>query len=136
MTFTREDIAGFAHHVLGLFEDNGILSAEDFDRYSGHSFPTPSGDTTLIDIRPSAGGTSAKTVSYITGYGIPLETRINTELGYSAIILKGDFILDSYIPFGADHMGNIHQYKQWYSASLSDMKRELAFLCSKDISEF
>ncbi|MEM2089538.1 MAG: hypothetical protein QXL88_00375 [Candidatus Pacearchaeota archaeon] len=62
--------------------------------------------------------------------GVPLEIKINEELGYSQIILKADSILPEYTRFPTplvvrDKFGNVRQYKLLLSIDIAQIKLEI-----------
>ena len=82
-----------------------------------------------VSMRDSNLDTQALAIGYIIpGIGMPIEVRINRELGYCRIIIKADFNLPAFIPFGMDNFGNIVQGKKDNYRSLKQVINSLQFL--------
>ena len=54
-----------------------------------------------------------------------MELKINAFLGYTQIIVKGDFQLRKYEPFAHDPIGRIAQAKKIETAEIKEIKSEL-----------
>jgi hypothetical protein len=84
---------------------------------------------TYIEVtkRPSVAGTSALTYSLIVEdyLGIPIEVKINLELGYSDIYVKAENILPDYYPFFIDPFGNYMQVKTLSTIDKNKIKEKL-----------
>ncbi len=130
---TCEEARAYAQHLLDVLGQEGIETVADLDACVGRAFAQRDGqDHIKFEVRPSNGGTCAYVVSYIApGSGIPLEVRLNAALGYTTIILKGDFLLPSYKPFISDPFGNLIQDQTLMTTDFSCVKAELARLASE-----
>jgi len=133
MSIKKDYLGKIAENVLKLLDDEKIISFPDLDRIMNQKFSIDENtkEQILIELRPSNSYTTARVISYIVlGRGIPLEIRVNEELKYSRIIVKGDFNLPDYIPFAQDIFGNTAQDKQLGSIDISQIKSELKKLIS------
>jgi len=132
MSITKEYLGRVAESVLRILGNEKITSFPDLDRIMNQKFSIDKKtDYISVELRPSNLGTTVRTISYIApGHGIPLEVRVNEELKYSRIIVKGDFNLPDYIPFAQDIFGNTAQDKQLGSIDISQIKSELKKLIS------
>ena len=126
MQLTREDLREIAHRFLSVLDREEITSLDSLGKKTGQRFPVNEGDFIELQMRPSNGGREAYTASYVsTGTGIPIEFRINPDLGYSVIIIKFQGLLESYSSFASDGAGNTAQDKKISSAEMSDVRKEL-----------
>ena len=129
---TREYLRKIAKKTLELFDEMEISSYTDIDRVLNHESPIDenTGEHITFQLRPSNFGTQAYTISYITpGQGIPLEIKINKEIGYSKVIVKGEFVLSDYRPFAIDGM-HVAREKNFDSTEISILSSELKRLAN------
>lgn len=127
---TREEIKDIAKEVLSFLERNGINDVSDLERRVGtvSGVANKPGDVITVENRPSNENTTACTISYITsGYGIPMEARLNTKLHYTKITIKGKFQSRSYTPFSYDTFGNLVQGRE-LECSIDALKESLEHL--------
>ena len=127
MSVKKEYLGKIAENVLRVFDSEKIESLSDLDRIMNKRFPIESvKEQILIELRPSSLGTTVRTVAYmIEGGGMPLEIKINEELGYSKMMVKGTFVLPDYRPVANDIFGNTFQNKKLDSIDISQIRYEL-----------
>ena len=128
MKITKSRLQKIARALLDFLDNNKISSLKDLEQYLGKTFPLSERNRRWIEISlmPSNLGTEAYTISFIwSGIGIPLETRINSELNYAQVIVKAKEIFGDYMPFAVDKNGNVAQYKYLQSADVYSVKEEL-----------
>ncbi|MEK6912619.1 MAG: hypothetical protein AABX26_01530 [Nanoarchaeota archaeon] len=127
---TKTEIKRIAGRVLDFLESQKIGSVEDLEKKVGLSLGVADkpGDVITVENRPSNENTTACTISYITsGYGIPMEARLNTKLHYTKITIKGKFQSRSYTPFSYDTFGNLVQGRE-LECSIDALKESLEHL--------
>jgi hypothetical protein len=106
-----------------------ITSLEDLDRKLGSVQPAAPGEHVEFAKVPSNHGTLAYTVSYVVpGTGVPVEFKINPQMGSATIILKMESQRQGYNPFVIDPYQNIVQMKEFAPATLGIVKKELESL--------
>jgi uncharacterized protein YueI len=128
MSIKKEYLGRIAENVLKTLDNENVTTSSDLDRIMNQTFLI--GENTKekisVELRPSNLNTTTRVISYITPErGIPLEIRVNEELKYSQIILKGNFNLSGYEAFHQDIFGNIAQNKKLDSTNISQIKSEL-----------
>lgn len=129
MKITKDYTKRVTRNLLDFFNKENVTTTSDLERLTNHKFRLDDKEAISVESRPSNSGTKARTISYIAvGSGIPLEIKINEELGYSALIINGDFTAPEYMPFSIDVFGNIVGYKKLNSTDISQVKLELGKL--------
>lgn len=134
----RQHLEKLANELLSFLDTKKIESIKDLERVMKEKSLPAFGDynaegMVIISLRPSNEGTKAHTVSYfVEGLGFPIEFKINTKLGYSKMIIKGDFNLQGYSDFAQDRFGNIVQEKQLNSIDFSQVRVEIEKLLNYD----
>lgn len=142
MEIYSDELREFSRTLLSLLDREGIISTEDLVKKPLATFflNTDIRDYVEFFIRPSNLGTTAHTVSYIRmGRGIPIELRVNKELGYSQIIVKAHELVEGYTIFSLDVYGNFAQNKLIPSIDFSLVIWELEKLSrlhNKSISRY
>ena len=138
MSVKTNDLKRIVNNFLNLMEKEEVKSMLDYEQPEKR-FPVPDkpNDYISVEFRPSSNTpiplTNSPTISYHAGGGgIPLEVRINSNEGYSRIILKTvEGVIPNYSPFAIDIFDNIGQNKIIKSTDVADVKKEL-----KNILEF
>lgn len=126
MKITKERIQATAKNLLAVLDEQRIISLSDLETRAEETFPISPGEYVQFSLRPSNHKTYAHTISYIIeGAGIPIEARINSALGYSAILLKTTSILDSYNAFSIDTYNNFLQNKLLRTTNLETVRKEI-----------
>jgi len=126
MKISREDLAKYAERFLGVLNAEGISSWEGLSRVLERSFPVCDGESVWIGLRPSNGLTYAHTLSYVAeGVGIPIEIRLNRDLGYTKVIIKMQEELAKYAVCAMDHLRNMVQERFLEEAGVERARREL-----------
>lgn len=85
-----------------------------------------------VEERPSNLDTTTLTYSIIGKEGIPLEVKINEDLGYSKIFFKCSQDLDGYSNFAEDNFGNYPQEKEIDSVDRDLIESELENLLAEE----
>ena len=92
MKITLQDLSRFAREFLHVLQRENINSIQALEKIaqSGEKEITINVQESLIFApRPSHEGTIAYTMSYVVqGAGIPIELKINKEMGYTRSIIK------------------------------------------------
>jgi len=128
MGISLDRLQGIVRNLLGVLEGKGISSVADLESRVGIVIPcgVGFGDYTKILLMPSKRGTRAYTISYIIeGEGVPVEIKVNNELGYSTIFVKADRLIPGFSLLGRDALNQIRQSKDLPYADLARLKREL-----------
>lgn len=137
---TREYLSKAAGGMLNFLKGQKIESVKDLNNLIEKEFPINKENNEMImtALRPSELGTKAYTISYIAkgdeknyNKGVVLDLKINTEMGYSMIILKNQSQLAGYSLFALDPFGNIIQTKRITTIDISKIKSELSDLIAK-----
>ena len=123
MKITPKDIGKFAAEFLHVLERENINSSKLLEKRvqkGREEFTINVQESLVIMLRPSQGATLACTMSYtVQGVGIPIELRINRELGYTKSIIKSIRIIPEYSKFAEDEFDNIIQDTSWEGSELS-----------------
>ena len=123
--FRREAIRKYSKRILNLMDEQGINSGKSLEDRIG-IYPMDNKGKIIIELRPSNSDTVAHTISYIDyNNGIPIELRVNYELGYSTIILKSDYLVEGFELFERDAFGNFMQYRKIKETEISEIRGEL-----------
>ena len=123
--FRKEEISEYSRRILNLMDEQGINSRESFEERIG-IYPMNDEERIIIELRPSNSGIVTHTISYIDHKnGIPIELRVNYELGYSTILLKTDHLSDGFELFGDDAFGNFMQYKKIEETDIPKIRKKL-----------
>jgi len=131
MSINKEYLGRITKNVLKILDNEKITSLSDLDRLMNQTFLVDENtkEQVLVESRPSNLGTTTRVITYAAqGRGIPLEVRVNEELKYSKIIVKGDFNLPEYRPFYQDIFDNTAQDKELNFTDISKIKAELTKL--------
>jgi len=131
MSINKEYLGRITKNVLKILDNEKITSLSDLDRLMNQTFLVDENtkEQVLVESRPSNLGTTARVITYAAqGRGISLEVRVNEELKYSKIIVKGDFNLPEYRPFYQDIFDNTAQDKELNFTDISKIKAELTKL--------
>lgn len=130
MLIERDYLSNVAGELLSFLYKKIINSLTDLDKIMNQQFALYDNRFIHVEMSPSNSETYARTVSYIVNdeVGIPLEFKINEDLGYSQIIVKGDFVITGYGPFAQDAFLNTIQNKVLESAEFSSIIEELELL--------
>lgn len=125
--FTKNDIRRIVNSMLNLFKEKKIESLNGIEKIVDQTFPVKTENEKInVLLRHSGYGTKTLTINYeVAGRGIPLEIKINKEIGYSTIVVKGNFHIPKYDEFCRDVFDNIMQIKVLYSLSVSQILQEL-----------
>jgi hypothetical protein len=126
----KKEIAQIAKTFLTILDRENILATTDLETRLGSAYETGTGEDFIeIQKRPSNQGTYAYTLSYTRpNTGIPIEAKLNAQLGYSQIICKLRARLQGYEPFAQDPLGNIVQNKKINSSDIAVFRKELETL--------
>ena len=120
-----------AKEVLKFLERERIKHIDDLERKVGKKsgIRNRRGHLITVEKRPSNKNTSAYTLSYgIHRQEIILEARLNCELGYTNIAIRGAFQLSGYTTLLYDGYGNVAQTKRVEGCSIEELKRNLELL--------
>ena len=129
MKILRETLAQYAKKFLNVLNAEGIRTEDDVQRAIERSFDVAQGEQVWIGLRPSEEFTYAYTLSYIVNrVGIPIELKLNRELGYTKAIVKVQAQLSGYKPFLEDGFKNIVQQKILRRANVDKIRNELESL--------
>lgn len=130
MELSKEYIQKMAMSLNKIFDDNRMSKTSDFDSMFGKKIGMEGGESVTFEYRPSNSNTLAYVVSlHKEGVGIPIELRININLGYTNVILKSLHVFEGYSEFA--HLNNgIVQFKRIESPELSKVKDEISRLYS------
>ena len=128
---SKKEVRDMAKEVLKFLERERIKHIDDLERKVGKKsgIRNRRGHLITVEKRPSNKNTSAYTLSYgIHGQEIILEARLNCELGYTNIAIRGAFQLSGYTTLLYDGYGNVAQTKRVEGCSIEELKRNLELL--------
>ena len=123
----RENI----RNLVSILDRERISSLKDLTERLDRIFPIEDGKEACvgIELRPSNGGTMAYTLFYTErGAGIPIELRVNPNLGYSTLIVKSEKPIPGYELFGRDMYGNLQQQRRLQTTDFPTVRKELESL--------
>ena len=129
---SRGQLGTYAHSLLDFLEEKNITQIERLEQMMDAEYAVGENDEYIhLHQRPSNGGTFTYTISYmVSEVGIPIEVKLNSQLGYSQVIVKGDFTLREYEIFARDAFGNKIQNKRVGSTDLSEIREEIRHLAN------
>ena len=128
---SKKEVRDMAKEVLKFLERERIKHIDDLERKVGKKsgIRNRRGHLITVEKRPSNKNTSAYTLSYgIHRQEIILEARLNCELGYTNIAIRGAFQLSGYTTLLYDGYGNVAQTKRVEGCSIEELKRNLELL--------
>ena len=130
MEIRQRDIKTYVGQFLDLLDREGITSLGDLVEKERSEYRLGSGVVELR-MRPSNYGTQALVLSYfIEGVGILFETRLNSVLGESRVILKSVDRFAGYKSFATDVFGNVAQDRVIDNERFSFVRDELKRLAN------
>jgi|SRR3989344_1795984 len=131
MKISLEELSKIAENFLNLMKKEGIEKTDDLEKRIGTTIKLEkSQDFIVITTRPSNYGTLAHTISYHRpDLGIPLELKINNQLGYSQIFIKLEKKLRNYNTFSLDRYNNFMQNKLIKPLHFLEIIEELEKIC-------
>lgn len=130
---TKEDIQGASRALLEVLA-KGISDIKGLERLMGRTLPGRSaGDEIFFQMCPSNGATDAYGISYVSnGKGMPVEIKVNPQMGYTSFIVKSDCEWSGYEPFVTDDSNNIAQQKKFGTTDIAGVRRELESLAKEE----
>lgn len=132
-TISLPELNTKAARMRQFLEEQRINEVKDLGRLLKKSFDIDgvTKEKISVEMRPSESGTAAYTIRYTEEkIGMPLEVKINKDLDYSKIIVKGTFRLDGYAAWARDPRGNVAQAKTLDSSTISAVNSELKSLAN------
>jgi hypothetical protein len=131
MKITREKLSEIAGEFLAVLEKEEVKTTRDLESLAGQAIPLVGENNYLIvGWRNSNARTMAIDASYIIQHrkgkvegGIPLNLRINSQLGYSQVIVKVQENIIGYESFAEDTFGNIVQSRILKTTDFNDARR-------------
>ena len=137
---SEECVAGCARAILTFLEENQIGVPSDLIPLHCRIRPPEEGMAATdanrgieVFLAPSNGGTNAHDISFNDPpRGVPLAVKINPVLGYTKIMVKGNFEMgDGYIPFAQDPFGNVVYNKRIPATDIPTIISELERLAQQ-----